>query len=1165
MMKFYKTVPFLLVAASVFSLYGRERGIPIFSDSFQTRDTFAENWIVGKGYESRTASRDGSVHFTAGGSMTMRRPTPEEFYAEADFTIRPDTKWFAGKPIAERRSAFCGFRIENFSFFLLPQGNTWMIYQLPGQKKSHGKQTKIEGFKVGSPVHVAVSRSVANNSATYRFIVNGKDAGSFTTNAPAAVSDSGGTKQFSPLTLFSFGLYMEVDNFSLSGISKKDSSPNMIVNSSFEYDEDGIPPYYCRTGMYHFAKHREIPFENYLKAWKVDTREKHSGKQSLKLVLDGSSAGGFQLWTHGTGTVKGLPGVFSVWMKSDTEKLPVRIRYGHLTCDVAVGKEWKRYELMNPELPGTGHYSPVSLMIREDVRGTLWIDDLQAEVIPLPREKKETYATGYRPSDLDKAKFAKADQVKRAPGFRIPLLPPDAAPTVKLDSWKGKAVKLDQFYFKNEKPARNTEAFVACDEKQLYIGFRNYGESPEALALPREARDSFSAFGRDGLELFFNVSNEKDQYYHFVANSNGLQTDLFRDDAQWDSVWKSEAAVNSAAGSVDYLITIPFSSFAGPALNSRWLVNLCRNDVHDKSKKEYQCLFRNHVLGYRQQQFWPVAELPEKIIRKWSLGARNATVTEAGKNRVVYSFAMGNCTGNDRALVAQVLDRTNQNALLGERKFNLAAGESVLSVPAAVSSRKVRLILKDGGSIVSDQIFLPVRRSPLSVLGRLNYYMNEPEAEFKLTSSLDGIKNMTAVLECAGRQIKAKPGPVFRMRLPLKGIPDGVHALHVRLLNKDGSVAAAASSELVRKPYRKGATQINRFSRSLVHNGKPVFMIAPFFGDFGFAQVFTKNICLNMLDFACRNGFRTGHILIGPAKESVANGKAFLKAAAQKEFPVMLWTKYGHSSIATISDEDMMRELDSPNILSQMIMDEPELVISSGEARDYLRKMRPNFPYTPVHMNNTVIGIPNRYGNLETDILMLDNYLTAVENQTVEHIVKHADIMREIGAEDGKPCYYFLVCTNFPLHYKEPSCREQLAQSYGVIAAGCTGISYYIGFPTTEGSWRAMLQVNKEVLSMEEALLSEEDTVGAKCGSTPDKVRVLTKKHKGHLYLVSVNINRNPAGKTVFTLPSEYQYAEEAEVLFENRTIPVKNGQFSDDFPGHSRHVYKLKLKQRTP
>ena len=223
-------------------------------------------------------------------------------------------------------------------------------------------------------------------------------------------------------------------------------------------------------------------------------------------------------------------------------------------------------------------------------------------MIPLPQEKKETYATGYRPSDLDKAKFAKADQVKRAPGFRIPLLPPDAAPTVKLDSWKGKAVKLDQFYFKNEKPARNTEAFVACDEKQLYIGFRNYGESPEALALPREARDSFSAFGRDGLELFFNVSNEKDQYYHFVANSNGLQTDLFRDDAQWDSVWKSEAAVNSAAGSVDYLITIPFSSFAGPALNSRWLVNLCRNDVHDKSKKEYQCLFRNHVLGYRQHR-----------------------------------------------------------------------------------------------------------------------------------------------------------------------------------------------------------------------------------------------------------------------------------------------------------------------------------------------------------------------------------------------------------------------------------------------------------------------------------------------------------------------------------------------------------------------------------
>ena len=45
------------------------------------------------------------------------------------------------------------------------------------------------------------------------------------------------------------------------------------------------------------------------------------------------------------------------------------------------------------------------------------------------------------------------------------------------------------------------------------------------------------------------------------------------------------------------------------------------------------------------------------------------------------------------------------------------------------------------------------------------------------------------------------------------------------------------------------------------------------------------------------------------------------------------------------------------------------------------------------------------------------------------------------------------------------------------------------------------------------------------------------------------------------TLPSEFKYLDEAEVLFEDRKVKVKDGGFSDDFPAHTRHVYKIKLK----
>ena len=50
--------------------------------------------------------------------------------------------------------------------------------------------------------------------------------------------------------------------------------------------------------------------------------------------------------------------------------------------------------------------------------------------------------------------------------------------------------------------------------------------------------------------------------------------------------------------------------------------------------------------------------------------------------------------------------------------------------------------------------------------------------------------------------------------------------------------------------------------------------------------------------------------------------------------------------------------------------------------------------------------------------------------------------------------------------------------------------------------------------------------------------------------------------KVTFTLPAELKYAGKAEVMFENRKLKVKNGKFTDDFPAHTRHVYKIKIKK---
>jgi len=129
--------------------------------------------------------------------------------------------------------------------------------------------------------------------------------------------------------IFSDKVNMTLDNFSIAAVKRSDEdSPNVIFNSSFEQEKDAFPLYYCRSAFgYNYAKSTTIPYENFLVGWTLDTEEKHSGKQSLRMVFD-ESMEGQTLWAWGAGTVKDSPGVFSVWMKADKEDFPVTISYG---------------------------------------------------------------------------------------------------------------------------------------------------------------------------------------------------------------------------------------------------------------------------------------------------------------------------------------------------------------------------------------------------------------------------------------------------------------------------------------------------------------------------------------------------------------------------------------------------------------------------------------------------------------------------------------------------------------------------------------------------------------------------------------------------------------------------------------------------------------------
>ena len=116
-----------------------------------------------------------------------------------------------------------------------------------------------------------------------------------------------------------------------------------------------------------------------------------------------------------------------------------------------------------------------------------------------------------------------------------------------------------------------------------------------------------------------------------------------------------------------------------------------------------------------------------------------------------------------------------------------------------------------------------------------------------------------------------------------------------------------------------------------------------------------------------------------------------------------------------------------------------------------------------------------------------------------------------------------------------------------------------MGIPSYPEHWKAYLALNKEILALNDIVLSDEDTPNA--AVSDGTLRYTTRRHNGFLYVIAVNIETNPSENVVVTLPPEFKYDSDADVMFENRKLKVRDGKITDSFPALSRHVYQVKLK----
>ncbi|MBN2641414.1 MAG: hypothetical protein JXR78_07170 [Victivallales bacterium] len=1093
--------------------------MPLFSDNFDVVGTFAENWKQ----QGKVENANGVVKMR-NANITMKRDLPEEFVASMRLSLQ--------EPEDKSKTGFGGFDIGGSKFMLRPDGMAWMVYKIPGETRSKGAIAKIDGFQFGKAYTLTLSGKKLNDAIQYTYQVDGKNIGS------AVMAYDKNAK----LTIFAYRESITVDDFQLFALKKGDDSPNVVVNSSFEHLQEGMPIYFDTDTLrsFNFSK----PYKKYLKTFAVDDREKHSGKYSLRLIFnDSCDRQGFQTWD--TGMVVGQPMTFSVWLKADQDKTPARLSIWEMRTkwhhkEVILSQEWQRYEFTLP----AATQSSVRVGVKLSKPGTVWADDLQVEIADK--------ATPYKLSSLDVDKFAAKNDGKKsvAPLF-VKELPSAPAMDGNLDSWKDKSWHTDKFYFKEGAPQHQTDLYLGCDKENLYVGVRSFFSDMKKIKDQKTGYDDFKIFGQDNIEILPDPGRSKKYYYQLVASAAGSRTDLGHGrNPKWNGEWEAVAKRNENLGSVDYEVRIPFALLATPGAANDWGLNIGRSDT---ITKQATAIMPYHEPNFHKVSEYPVLKLPTEIVKKYALGITSAKISKSGNGLYTVSGIFENNSGSTvsgtlSATKAGNKDESGKIAVTfkeGSNHFSLT-----LSGDKLENSEIVFTLISDN-KVRSVQYVRPELFSPLSIVSKYNYYMNDPIAEFRISCSMNKPEQLRAVLKCGSVKLESPADGNLTMKLPLEKIAVGKHDVSIELFDKDRKIAEA-KTELIKKEYRKNAVRINQFRRCLSSGEKNILPFAPLFD----IRPEYKNV-EKKVEFLADNGFKYAMIVI--CRNAIENGDKFIREAEKHGIKVIYWEYLSKSCTTDDSLRDKVKTLHGyNNNIAYLILDEPELYMKSDEAKSILTKIRPMFPYHPTFMNNTVLGIPNRFADLSTDILMLDDYLTNKENRTVREIVDQVEIMWKAGKNEHKPCYYFLAGNNMHNHYREPTSNEQYAQTYGSIASGCTGFAYFMGVPSFPEHWKAYKALNREILDLNDIILSDEDVSDAMLSDAT--IKYITRKHQGCLYVISANIDKRSSDDVKITLPATLRYSENVEVMFENRNIKLKNGTFSDSFSPLSRHVYKVKI-----
>jgi len=1105
-----------LVSAALLSAAGAFAQEPLFDADFKDADRAALQWdgLAAALKSGDAALRDGGLEIKAAGAM------------EKGVGLKP--RLSPAMPFSVEFKATVLNRSGKDNHFYLDIDGALVVIKQWGLVVEGGK-AKFTGGYGGIGNNREQSFLIESDKDTLKVYCDNTLRQSCERARPAATSGVKLNVYNSDVRLKDFKIY--------SGARGKQSvSDNLLRNSSFETVTNNLPDYW---GSAHWGIQSPLwvgDMDQFRKHWGIDRTVAFDGRNSFRIQADNEVPGLY--WTLGlfscwTDMRIGSDYVFSAYMRSDRDGMPVR--FGPRASkpegetSVKVGKEWKRYSVKFK------YMTPVSeqMMILPRGEGTLWVDAAQLE--------EGNAATAYAPHGSERER---ADVKRAVVETRVPT---GAAPAIDgvIDEreWGG-AVRYPLVNTTDgSAPKDPTEVRLLRDGDNLYVAFECFDSRMDKLVANVKANKG-PVWNDDDVELFFKPDAKGNCYYQFALNSLGVKYEgRTLADVAWHGSW--DCAVKRGAKSWTAEIAVPFSTLAMESGKESIGFNACRGNPKTNEASAWSPTFGSFL----EFKNWGRLVMGGQVGGVFASGLR---LEKPFPSAWLHSFraTLVNNTAHDikgtlfLAIQAGKQDLRETQPTLLKAKSRTPVEFPGLYLPDNCPCVATLSCNSDKGSLLSKVEELN-SKPVLAVKPEFSYFSNEKELRFKIAVNGDSKPQGLAVhyalykdSERLDERIQALPSGDGQLELVLPN-KFGVGQFRIEATLRDAAQALLGDADRAFSvlPHEAYEGKVNLWRHSIQLAGKETFL---------WGNVWEGWPGEESVKVMAENGFNC--IPMMPQSPPTPEQLGTLLALGQK-YKVTFITWFGgkNGPERTIKFAPFLKNQAAH--LAFFSFDEVKGRVSDSEVDDVARIIR-----RAVGGNSLLFHNENDYGVMQRanfkndDIVSVDHY--TIPDRELASVSLVVDNLRK-QAGDRPACFIAQSTGNAYSYGREPTPLENENQVYQALACDVWNILFFANIPLGSENFPTLKRLRAEWDQLLALDLPAAPVVPADCSNKD--IKFLAKKTARGQAIVSVNNgDAAPARFTAPWLPKDGV----VKVLFENRTLPVKDGAFEDAYARLQRHVY---------